>query len=351
MLILDAIVQSVALTGQVVEDATLVRWLSELDGRLAFEFYRVETWTPYDPVLDIGCELLIPYPWDGLYLHHLEAMTYYTAGEYDRYENARAMTEKKLAEFRAYMQRTQAPLCGVGFPTDKIGGGGPHYDQWATDSWQTIRAVSLAGLTGAAYGDQVGDTRDIVLSDGTTATIRLCNATTDMYDRSNGHGKTGLVMEFVDVLMRDYMTQSSTNTGGWDASLMRKSIMPRIYRTLPQDLQDVIETVSIVTSSGGTDSVLVTSQDKLFLMASSEIFGEYASYDLPLERAALKQYQYYLNAAQSRRVKYFNGIDWVWWTRSPSPEGLTSWCIVGNTGITSFTSIANETGVSPAFCI
>lgn len=124
MLISEAIAQSTALTGQVVANAVLVRWLSEIDGRLAFEFYRTDAWTPYDPTDDLNCELLVPFPWDGFYVHHLEAMTYFSNGEYDRYENARTMSEKTLTDFRSFMQRTQSKLCGCGFPTEKEGGTG-----------------------------------------------------------------------------------------------------------------------------------------------------------------------------------------------------------------------------------
>ena len=127
MTVSEAISNTTALTGQVVPNATLVRWLSELDGRLAFELYRVEAWAPYDPVADMSVELLVPYPWDGLYVHHLEAMTYYTNAEYDRYENACAVGEQALADFRAFMQRTQGRPCTPGFPTDKTGGSGTTY--------------------------------------------------------------------------------------------------------------------------------------------------------------------------------------------------------------------------------
>ena len=56
MLISEAIARSTALTGQVTDNAALVRWLSELDGRLAIEFYRADAWTPYDPTDDLSCE-------------------------------------------------------------------------------------------------------------------------------------------------------------------------------------------------------------------------------------------------------------------------------------------------------
>lgn len=119
MTIREAITLATALTGQVVADALLVRWLSEFDGKLAVSFFREDEWTPYNPTTDMDKELLVPYPYDGTYTNHLEAMTYFTNGEYDRYENARTMSEKVLADYRAFMQRTQARQCRPGFPIDR----------------------------------------------------------------------------------------------------------------------------------------------------------------------------------------------------------------------------------------
>ena len=151
MLISEAIARSAALTGQVTDNAALVRWLSELDGRLAIEFYRADAWTPYDPTDDLSCELLVPFPWDGFYVHHLAAMTYFSDGEYDRYENERVMSEQKLADFRAFMQRTRAKLCAVGFPTEKTGGTGVTVIPENADSvWFWISAYSLAVKHGFA---------------------------------------------------------------------------------------------------------------------------------------------------------------------------------------------------------
>lgn len=129
MLVSEAIAAVQAITGKAATTSTLVRWLSEFDGKLAFETYRVPEWRPYDPTDDQSTELLIPYPWDGVYVHHLEAMTYYTNGEYDRYENARTMTERALSEFKAYLMRTQSTPCVPGYPTDKTGGTGDQVEE------------------------------------------------------------------------------------------------------------------------------------------------------------------------------------------------------------------------------
>ena len=168
MLISDALASASALTGQAIAEADAVRWLSELDGRLAFELYRADAWTPYDPASDLDSELLVPFPWDGLYVHHLEAMTYYTNGEYDRYEPARAMSERTLTDFRHFLQRTQARPGVPGFPTDRRGGSAVTVIPPRTDApwfWLSAYALAvkhgfsgsesewLASLVGAGSGD------------------------------------------------------------------------------------------------------------------------------------------------------------------------------------------------------
>ena len=117
MKISEAINLANDLTGQTLNTTQAVDWLSEYDGKLAIEFYRAETFTPYDPA-DLTTELLVPYPWDGVYLHHLEAMVYFTNGEYDRQANAAKMAENNLDEFKKYMQRTQSAPCKPGFPIE-----------------------------------------------------------------------------------------------------------------------------------------------------------------------------------------------------------------------------------------
>ena len=107
MTITQAMANAKSLTGAAVEDAQLVRWLSELDGKLALEFCGAEAFLAYDAASDASAELLIPYPWDGaVYVHHLEAMTYFSTGEYRRYENARLLSENALDEYRKFVRRS-----------------------------------------------------------------------------------------------------------------------------------------------------------------------------------------------------------------------------------------------------
>lgn len=111
MLISDAINNARIRTGQVVDNNLLTLWLSELDGKLGFEFFGVDAWTPYDYSEDSACELLVPFPWDLIYSYYLSALTYHTNGEYDRYANEWALFEQKLEEFKRFVRRTNDPVC------------------------------------------------------------------------------------------------------------------------------------------------------------------------------------------------------------------------------------------------
>lgn len=111
MTITKAIAAAKKLTGCVYDDAIMVSWLSEADGKLVMEFYHGDAWTPYDEEQDMDAQLVIPAPWDICYTHYLEAMTYYSNGEYDRYTNGMNMYNRKVEEFKAWFVRAHIPLC------------------------------------------------------------------------------------------------------------------------------------------------------------------------------------------------------------------------------------------------
>ncbi|MBQ9413112.1 MAG: collagen-like protein [Oscillospiraceae bacterium] len=137
MLISAALSAAQAVTGQVFDASTLVRWLSEMDARLAFEFYGADAWAPYDAQDDLQHELLVPFPWDGAYVHYLAQMTYFSNGEYDRVENERSMCEKTVDDFRKFVRRTHAVVCkellgdeSGGSAVTVIGGDGCRNGAW-----------------------------------------------------------------------------------------------------------------------------------------------------------------------------------------------------------------------------
>lgn len=109
MKIKEAIASARKLSGNAVDDAALCRWLSELDGRLMLDFYKGSEWMSYSLPQDEDHELLVPFPWDELYVHYLEAMVYYSNGEFDRYRNSYEMFDKKELDYRQWYARNQLP--------------------------------------------------------------------------------------------------------------------------------------------------------------------------------------------------------------------------------------------------
>lgn len=58
---------------------------------------------------DADTELLVPHPYDELYVHYIEAMIDYTNGEFARYNNSLAVFEDSWNDFAAYYRRTHFP--------------------------------------------------------------------------------------------------------------------------------------------------------------------------------------------------------------------------------------------------
>ena len=111
MTIQSLIDQAAELAGSTASQATMLSWLNEIEGQIAFEWIGVDAWTPYTTA-ELNDEPLIPEPWGrGIYVPYLEAMLYWTHGEFDRYNNAKAMHEQNYLDFRKYVRRTHRPPC------------------------------------------------------------------------------------------------------------------------------------------------------------------------------------------------------------------------------------------------
>lgn len=147
------------------------------------------------------------------------------------------------------------------------------------------------------------------------------------------------------------MNNTETNTGGWEASLMRKNVMPLIKAAFPADLQAVIKSSTIFTAPGNGNIELTATQDEVFLLAEYEIFGAH-KYGSLLEVDYLKQYAYY--SAGNSKVKYQHNTTSstaIWWGRSPRSSDSHSFCIVYTSGSASAGYATYSWGVSPCFKI
>ncbi len=116
MTIIEAITKSEASRPGLASDADKIRWLAALDGRIKCEVIDVRegrewasAFVGYDEGDDPDTALLVPPPYDELYLRYLEAQIDYESGEIARYNNAAAAFAAAYDAFLAYYHRTHAP--------------------------------------------------------------------------------------------------------------------------------------------------------------------------------------------------------------------------------------------------
>lgn len=93
-----------------------IQWLSALDKMVKSQIIdthadgdRVE-FTGYDEDTDMNTELLVPFPYDDMYIKWLEAQIYYTNNESVHYNNAIMLFNTAYAAYEDYYNRTHAPL-------------------------------------------------------------------------------------------------------------------------------------------------------------------------------------------------------------------------------------------------
>ena len=238
-------------------------------------------------------------------------------------------------------------------------------------SWTTIKQVSDANM-GANFWS-VGDCKEITMNGKVSDGLTLTNYSAWVYiigfnhnAEREGNGitfqgfkatKNGTPVCFVDSGYDGSkksgtwfnMNNEITNIGGWQASLMRKNVMPLIKAAFPSDLKAVIKPSTIFTTQGSGGGACTATEDEVFLLAEYEIFGT-RTYASTQEPNYLKQYSYY--SAGNSRVEYKHNATSaaaMWWLRSPDSGNSYNFCYVYNTGIALSNRAGYPYGVSPAF--
>ena len=238
-------------------------------------------------------------------------------------------------------------------------------------SWEVIKQASDSNM-GANFWS-VGDCKQVTMngkvSDGLTLTnysawVFIIGFNHNAEREGNGIAfqgfkatKNGTPVCFVDsgYSSTKYsgtwfnMNNTETTTGGWEACLMRKNIMPLIKSAFPSDLQAVIKPSTIFTTQGRGDGACTATEDEIFLLAEFEIFGTRTNASSQ-EPNYLKQYTYY--SAGNSKVKYkHNSTSSAarWRERSPFYSGSNTFCYVNENGNSDGANAVYSFGVSPCF--
>lgn len=238
-------------------------------------------------------------------------------------------------------------------------------------SWATIKQVSDAGA-GANFW-AIGDCKQITMNGKVSDGLTLTNYSAWVYIIGFNHNaeREGNGITFqgfketkngTPVCLTDSgynsgktsgtwfnMNNTNSNSGGWQASLMRENVMPLIKAALPSDLQAVIKPSTIFTTQGSGDGACTATEDEVFLLAEYEVFGS-RTHASTQEPNYLKQYAYY-SAGNSKEKYKHNDTSTAahWWERSPNSDGPGTFCnVFANFGADYYNANISR-GVSPAF--
>ena len=227
-------------------------------------------------------------------------------------------------------------------------------NRFAIDNWETI-ATNVKN--GNMCGYHVGDEKEIELTGFGKHNVRISNVSACESETSKT--ACGFVVEFVDIITKQPFNSTMINVGGWKDSEIRTYINNNIYNALPSDLQNIILTTKVISSYAKYDSANFETEDKLYLLSSEEVFGDFATSSMAGHDTSVgtsKQLDYYKNQGVTlsnfeKSIKQYEGSNYYWWLRSV-PAG-DPWCVldVANTRGWSNTSANGYDGISPAFRI
>ena len=245
------------------------------------------------------------------------------------------------------------------------------------NEWSTIKSVSDAGQ-GANYWS-IGDCKEITLN-GTVGALTLSNYSTYVYIIGFNHNASvegsnrihfqlaktalsgGTDIALYDASAGFEMNTNDTNSGGWSASNMRKSVCGTslssysgtILAVIPAALRTVLKSVTKYTNNTGNSSAasaVTATTDYFFLLSEYEVFGELVASNTN-EKSKQAQYPYY--SAGNSKIKYNHGETGTavnWWLRSPASNGIDSFMIVYKYGSATYYPANFSLGFAPGFCV
>ena len=93
-----------------------IGWLSTLDGIVKAEIIDTHegaekvSFKAYDATTPLSTELLIPHPYDDIYVRWLESQIDYANGEYGKYNNSISLYNTAYTAYEKYYNRTHMPV-------------------------------------------------------------------------------------------------------------------------------------------------------------------------------------------------------------------------------------------------
>ena len=162
------------------------------------------------------------------------------------------------------------------------------------------------------------------------------------------------------------MNTSNTNSGGWNGSYMRKTLLGNsnaptsplansYMAALPSDLRAVMKSVTKYSDNTGggsnTASYVTATTDYLFLLAEFEVQGS-RSYANSAEQTYQLQYDYFKNGNSKIAYKYnATGTAVYWWLRSANYNNSYYFCCVNASGTAGTCYASYSLALAPGFVV
>ena len=108
MTVAKAIERSDELRPNPFSEEEKIRWLSELDGKIAREIFEDKAFSGYDSAYDSEKELLLEEAYGDIYLFYLTAMIDFFSRDYTEYNNSMLMFNQALDGFAKAYKRGDA---------------------------------------------------------------------------------------------------------------------------------------------------------------------------------------------------------------------------------------------------
>lgn len=116
MTIMDALYRVDELKPNSYTQPEKIKWLSSLDGVIKSEIIDTHeggeniVFSGYGEDADLSTVLLVPAPYDDIYIKWLEAQIDYTNGEYGKYNNSLVAYNDAYVLYQNYYNRTHMPI-------------------------------------------------------------------------------------------------------------------------------------------------------------------------------------------------------------------------------------------------
>lgn len=147
-----------------------------------------------------------------------------------------------------------------------------------------------------------------------------------------------------------HMNIANSNSSSWEGCERRRWCNNVYKGCLPPYIQNMMKPAKKLTSAGGQNSTIKTSNDYAFLPSEIEVFGS-TTYSFAGEG---EQYQYFKNATANRYKKPFYNNFYVsgqYWTRSPRSSSSSSFCSVYVNGNADYSGASSFISFAPCLCI